>query len=371
MPSKIEILSTHVLFCNPKPHVRSVHAYFPSVVNLGGGELVASVALAQAFEAADMRTHICRSADHGATWTHEGPVPVEDGGRLMSDAARITLLPDGRIVMFMVRHDRTGHPDDGLTNPETLGFVATELLLLESGDGGRTWSAPRGLEPPLEGPSFELCSPITVLRDGRWLLPTQTWQDWDGRCPNGIRMVAFVSHDEGRTWPEYRDVMHEDRCVYHWESKAVELGDALLATAWVYDADAGADRPNHYALSRDGGETWTPPASTGLLGQTLTPFALDDERLLCVYRRMDRPGLWAQLAHLDGDRWVNGACAPLWGADTGGLTGESRNMSANFAVLRFGAPCITRLDGDTLHVAFWCYEECIGIIRGYTLRLLT
>lgn len=366
----IEILDTHVIYKNPKPHVRSVHAYFPSVADLGGGELLASVALAEAFEAANMRTHICRSTDGGTTWELEGEVPIDNGGRLKSNAARIARMPDGRIVLFMVRHDRTEHPGDGLANPETLGFVPTELLLLESTDDGHTWNPPRPIEPPLEGPCFELCSPITRLEDGRWILPTQTWQDWDGRCPNGIRMVAFVSHDEGQTWPEYWDVMHEDASrVYYWESKIIEVDGALLATAWVYDEAAGSDRPNHYALSRTGGETWTPPASTGLQGQTLTPLALGGGRILCVYRRMDKPGLWAQLAHIEDGRWVNGESKPLWGAQSTGLTGASDNMASNFAVLRFGAPCLTRLNADTVHLAFWCYEECTGIIRGYNLRI--
>jgi hypothetical protein len=38
----------------------------------------------------------------------------------------------------MVRADRTAHPDEGLTNPDTLGFVPTETLTLWSDDGGHT-----------------------------------------------------------------------------------------------------------------------------------------------------------------------------------------------------------------------------------------
>lgn len=87
-------------------------------------------------------------------------------------------------------------------------------------------------------------------------------------------MVAFVSRDRGRTWPKYMDVMYETGGKnFFWESKIVEFSDGrLLAVAWVYDDVIHQDRPNHYAISKDAGQTWSKPASTGLLGQTLTPF---------------------------------------------------------------------------------------------------
>lgn len=141
--------------------------------------------------------------------------------------------------------------------------------------------------------------------------------------------------------------------------------------AWANDADAACDRPNAYALSDDGGETWSPPQSTGLLGQTAAPFVLDDGRVLCVYRRMDTPGLWANVSRLEGDRWVNAFDAPLWGtAPASGHTIMGGNMSENFAALKFGAPCVTRLADGTLLVAFWCYEACVSVVRWFKVRVV-
>lgn len=362
----IKNLKTGILYKNPKPYLKSLHAYFPSVAILPDGEMVATVVLGEAFEATNLRTHLFRSKNKGLTWFHQGPLYEGTSRRLTSDCSRITALPDGELVVFMVRHDRTQHPDEGLTNPDTLGFVPTELLLFRSKDKGKTWIGPITIEPPLTGPSFELCSPITVLSDGRWLIPTQTWPDWNGDCPNGIRMIALVSYDQGRTWPEYMDVMHEPNGrVFFWESKIVELSDGrLLATAWAYDDTAKKDRPNQYSISYDRGKTWSAPSSTGLLGQTLTPFVIDD-KILCVYRRMDKPGLWVNLSRLDGTKWVNEAEEPLWGHNVSGLTGTTTNMSYNFQVLRFGAPTVVRLEDGSVFVAFWCYEECVSIIRWY------
>jgi hypothetical protein len=212
---------------------------------------------------------------------------------------------------------------------------------------------------------------VTPLRDGSWLLPTSTWRGWDGECPNGMKMVALRSPDAGRSWPEYADVMADrDQRVIYWESKIVELPDGgLVATAWAFDQQAARDLPNQYASSADGGRTWTAPRSTGLLGQTLTPLALPDGRLLCVYRRVDQPGLWAVIAALESGRWVNGPTVPLWGQRTAGLTAHSDNMADNFAVLRFGAPCLAAETAGTVLGAFWCYEDCVSNVRWFRLRV--
>ncbi len=374
----IRVLDTGLIYRNPRSHVHSIHAYFPSVVQLANGDLLCSLVLGEAFEASNCRTYISRSSDNGKTWQLEGLIYPGQVTGVRSDACRLTALADGRVVAFMIRADRTDHPDDGLTNPATLGFVPTEPLILWSDDGGHSWSMPQPLTPPLVGPAFELCCPIVPLRDGRWLLPTSTWPGWDGDCPNGVKMVALVSHDCGQSWPEYIDVMADpaQRIIY-WESKIVELDPRksergvtrLLAVAWAYDRAAGRDLPNQYALSNDGGRVWSAPRATGLQGQTLTPLVLADGRILCVYRRMDQPGLWANLSHLAGDAWVNDEAQPLWGARSEGLTGSSANMVENFQVLRFGAPSMVGLPDGSIFVAFWCYEDCVSVIRWFKLAV--
>lgn len=66
---------------------------------------------------------------------------------------------------------------------------------------------------------------------------------------------------------------------------------------------------------------------------------------------------------------MNDACAPLWGSQTSRLTGTGKNMAQNFKVLRFGAPCISRLPDGTIFVAFWCYEDCVSVIRWFKFHL--
>ncbi len=284
---KIKCLKTGILYRNPIPHVRSVHAIFPSVICLTNGEMLATVVLGQAFESVNLATNILRSKDMGETWQIEEPLNCGkiEPNKLISNAARITAFPDGKIVTFVIRSDRTEHPDEGLTNHRNLGFVPTELVALCSNDFGYSWTKPEIIAPPITGPSFEICSPIVSLKDGRWILPTSTWRGWDGYCPNGFRMIAFMSNDQGQTWPEYMDVMNDPNGnIVYWESKIVEFKDGrLLAVAWAYNETEHKDLPNQYAISDDGGESWSSPKSTGLLGQTLTPILVSDNHILSVW----------------------------------------------------------------------------------------
>ncbi|QDV49693.1 sialidase family protein [Gimesia fumaroli] len=362
-------LETGILFRNEKPHVKSVHAYFPSVAVLSDGTLVSTYMLGEAFEATNLQMHWSRSHDQGQTWDHQGQLNPPTTDRVTSTFGRVATTPDGELIANLIRYDRSEHPDEGLSNPQTLGLVPAELLLMRSRDQGTTWSKPETVMPPLVGPEFEMCSPITVLNDGRWLWPTSTWRDWDGNLPNGNRMVALVSNDQGTSWPEYLDIMHSvEKQLIFWESKVIELPNGrLLAVAWCYDEAAKIDRPNHYAFSDDGGASWSAPASTQLAGQTLTPYLMDDGSLLSVYRRLDQPGLWACHSQLNAQgEWSNLDQWPLWGHQSlDGTTKTGENMSANFAALKFGAPHITRLSDGSLFVTFWCYEQNVSLIRWF------
>src|SRR5690606_8691443 len=181
---------------------------FPSVAVLDSGqEMLATYVRAEAFEAVNMRVYLARSCNGGRSWQQEGPLPTGVGNQPWSETARLTCTPQGELIVLLTRFDRSAHLEEGLCNPQTMGLAPMRFLTLRSQDGGRTWSSPEPIQPPLRGPEFELCAPITCLSDGRWLLPTSTWRSWEGELPNGNRMVAFASQDHGRTWPSYLNVM--------------------------------------------------------------------------------------------------------------------------------------------------------------------
>ncbi|NLJ40816.1 MAG: exo-alpha-sialidase [Clostridiales bacterium] len=365
--TKIKVLDTGYIYRNPIPHVYSRNAYFPSLAQLPNGKILATMSIGQAFESADQRIYLSSSDNNGMDWSEPTQIYEKEQSIPKSQFGRINILGDQLAIIF-AEYNRS-RKDAGLSNPENLGFVETELALLRSDDGGDTWHGPYPLDPPLIGPSFELCTPIIELSDGRWLLQTSTWRSWDGDAPNGMKAVALVSYDKGETWPEYIDVMADiENNIIFWESRVIELADGrLLGTAWVYDENNACDRENHYALSDPNGKKFGPPKSTGLKGQTLEPILLDDGTILSFYRRTDKPGLWANLSRIEGEKWINLYEMPLWGYDESRWVSRDSDMVKNFNVLSFGAPRAIRLMDGTIYVAIWAVEECVGSIRWFRL----
>lgn len=364
-------ISTGLIYRNPKPHVFSRHGYFPSVTVTDNGQMLASFAIGEAFEAANSDTYISISGDMGGTWSDPVRLLDKDENILVSNYARIASMPDGSVVANIVRCHREDHPEEGLANPETLGFVPTDFLLLRSHDYGKSWGDEELIIPPLTGPSFEMCSSLLALRDGRWIWPTSTWRGWDGYCPEGMKMVALVSDDKGKSWGSYMEVMNRsDEKIIFWEGKIIELSDGtLLAVAWAYDEANGKDLPNQYTISRDGGKTWQKPSSTGIMGETMAIAGMPDDEIVAVYRRMDKPGLWVNRVRIEGDKWINNSEIPLWGVQHGSLIDKSGNMVQDFNELRFGAPCVTVLPDTTVYIAFWCYENMVSNIRWFKLDI--
>src|SRR4029079_16150461 len=76
-PTLVDVITcveSHVVYENPQPQLRSRPGYFPGIVELPGGELVALLVIGEAFEAVDLTTYVSRSADAGRTWQLQGPV---------------------------------------------------------------------------------------------------------------------------------------------------------------------------------------------------------------------------------------------------------------------------------------------------------
>jgi len=368
MGNSIKLLETGIIYRNPEPALRAVHAMHPTLTLLGADEILAAFDLGQGAASFDYATYFAHSNDGGRTWTNPKPILRDIDPPLITHALRIRRMSDGLITAFGLRNFRDD-PDQLLVNPETFGHVPTEPILLESDDGGHNWTGPRTLELPLQGSAYELCHSLVELADGRWLAPLSIWRNWDGSTPNPEKALAFVSHDRGKTWPEYIDIMVDEAGIFTYlENSLIELQDGrLLAIAWEFDPDTGRTGPTPYALSEDA-HTFGPRMKTGLQGQTAKIIQLNDGRIFCLYRRADKPGLWANLSRLDGDRWVNLAEAPVWRGTTSGMAGKEA-AGKELDALKFGFPNLTLMPDGSVFAAFWCWEDCISNIRWFHINI--
>ncbi|MBI3860593.1 MAG: exo-alpha-sialidase [Planctomycetia bacterium] len=361
------LASGHV-YRNPKPHLAAIHAWHPSLVRLSGGNLLATFDLAQAVESLDYHTCQSRSTDGGQTWTAPVPLFQDTSPRRSTHSVRISAMRDGLLVGIGGRFYRDD-PNEGLVNRANLGYVPMDLFLLRSSDEGRTWKGPQSLAPPLVGPAFEMCHRVVELADGRWLFPTSTWRGWNGEAPHGMQAVALVSHDRGRSWPDYVRVVDQTaRGVISWEQGLAQLPDGrLVAIVWSFDETSGQSLPNRFAVSRDG-KAFSSPRENGMQGETAKLLALADGRLLCLYRRLDKPGLWAQLAKIEGETWIPLEEAPLWQGAASGMSG-ARSSSDELSGLKFGYPSMIERDDGLVLAVFWCVEDCQHVIRCQTLQV--
>ena len=358
----IKSVGSGIVYRNPRAHLESVHAWHPSLVWTRDGDFVATFDLAQAGESLDYHTCLSRSTDGGRTWSAPHPLFRDPVSRRSTHSVRVGAVSDGTLVGFGARFHRDD-PNEGLVNRANLGYVPMDLFLLRSSDAGRTWEGPQMIVPPLVGPSFEMCHRIVELADGRWLAPTSTWKGWNGEAPNGMQAVALVSHDRGRTWPEFLSVINQtDRGVISWEQGLAQLPDGrIVSIVWSFEEATGKSLPNRYAISEDG-KSFSTPRENGMCGETAKLLALADGRLLCMYRRLDKPGLWASLVRIDGDDWINLEEIPIWQGAVSGMSG-ARSSGDELGALKFGYPSMVQLPNGNVLAVYWCVEDCLHIIR--------
>lgn len=369
MPS-IQVVDTGLVYRNDKPHLWSRHGYFPTITRVGD-ELICALDIGSAFEAIDVRSYCCRSSDGGKTWS--APALIFDPDKLggaYSTSCRILNVGNSDLVGLACLMDRS-RADMGLANPATEGFTRTEFGLVRSHDAGKTWGPYEPMKLPIDWAAFEICAPITQLRSGRWLAPTSFWPDWDGNNPYGPASAAFLSDDRGQTWRKHVITFNgrPSRRMYV-EQRIVQLTDSrVLAVCWTIDLDKKASIHNSYAISENDGESFSAPLDTPIHGETCSVLALADNRVLCVYRRMDKKGLWAHLARIEGDRWVPLADEPLWGANVTAHDTHQESLLAQMSTLRFGSPCQIMLGNGDVMAVFWCVEDCVSNIRWFRLRV--
>jgi BNR repeat protein len=355
----IECRDTGLVCRHAAPH--PLGAWYPSVVQVDRDTLLASVDVGQATESLDLRTCLTRSTDGGRSWTPPQPL-FDDPVQPTSHSVRLGRVKDGTLVAMGTRRYHL-HPEEGILNRANLGYTRMDVVQLSSTDKGRSWDGPRKVAAPLVGPAFETCHSVVELADGRWLYPTATWRGWDGQAPNGMKAVAFVSHDRGRTWREHLDVMDGSaEGIIYWEQSLVQLPDGrLMALCWAFHESSGTSLPNRFAISEDG-QTFGPPRSAGMNGQTAKMLALGRNRVLCLYRRNDQPGLWAVLAEVESNGWNLLEQIPLWQGAASGMSGAGTS-SDELAALQFGYPSMVRMSDQEVLALFWCCEDGLPHVR--------
>lgn len=217
------------------------------------------------------------SKDGGRTWGDKHTVIENDGGCNVMEVNFMRLL-DGRLAVFYCQK-----------NSES---TDCRVMMRVSADEGKTWGPSKQLSP--DGKYTGLTNGRCIrLKTNRILL--ETWEGGDSYC--------CLSDDDGKTWRDGKRVRPaKGEC---WEPAAIELKDGRVMM--LLRTELGGQ---YKTLSTDGGETWSEPVATPLVG-TAAPVSLSrvpgKNDILAIWNNNPGAGkrnpLTAAVSKDEGETW--------------------------------------------------------------------
>lgn len=315
----------------------------------------------------DFKPILARSMDGGNTWS-EPAMLWPQLEKTYSIFGAISRAPGGDLFLYGTRN-RIGKPGESFWSDATQGLKQNELFWAKSTDSGKTWSEPTVIPMPIPG-AAETAMPMCITREGRWACCYAPYNTFDPKVKVDRRqVVALSSGDQGQTWQHASMLRFEEGTAA--EAWLIELSDGrLLGASWHMREDGKGDHPNKYALSPDGGRTWSPTRSTGINGQSVGLCALPEGRALFIYnqRKHGEPGVYlARVKPTESDFGIE-ANEIIWRAETRTQKGSSGEHT-EWQDFSFGEPSVTVLPDQTLLVTLWCVQPSGQGIRYVKLRM--
>src|SRR5262245_18452038 len=264
----------------------------PRIVVLPSGEAVCSFMFSAKTATNDFVPALCHSDDGGRTWSEPQLVWPQLRSR-WSFFVNISRDPRSRRLYRYGTRTPIDVPGESNWSSATQGLKANELIWSSSSNSGRAWSAPAVIPMPIPG-AAEATGPLCLTQTGRWIACYSPYNTFDPDLEvDRSQVVAMMSDDQGGTWRDTSMLRFHHPSITAAEAWVVELSDGqLLSTCWRI-VDDGSELTNAYALSRDGGTTWSPTRSTGTKGQSTALAPLPDGGALFLYnqRRHGEPGV--------------------------------------------------------------------------------
>ncbi len=360
-----EILDQGMIARQPKTGPDAVAACSRCVVT-GDGDLVCSFAVQEALGQNDFKQVIVRSRDGGRTWSK----PAYLWPNLHDEYAQIGSIsqaPDGTSFISGIRIP-IDEPGESFWLDETEGIKQNAMFWASSANQCMNWTDPVPIVLPSSG-SAEAPGALSVMRDGTWICCYSPYNTFDPSVKvDRNRVVYLRSTDRGVTWTHGSMLRFDDAESTAAEAWVVELSDGrLLGACWQIGPHGKQDYPNAYAISHDGGLSWTPTRSTGTLGQSISLTTLEDGRALMVYnqRQHGDPGIRLAVARPTDDEFGIEADELVWKAEVR-TQSETTGDHDEWQDYSFGEPAVTVLPDGTFLVVFWLIQpdvQGIGYVK--------
>jgi hypothetical protein len=217
-----------------------------------------------------------RSIDGGRTWQEEGRLAMAWPltGMISDGGITFLRLRDGRLAFLAHRHVEGLHGG---------GLPAISF----SGDDGLTWTPAQTIGDP-EGVWYVMNDRMIQLASGRLVVPVSHMPQGLGTYEGDRNLgLCFFSDDGGATWARSQAPADLDDARGMAEPCVAEVGEGRLLML----ARTGSGC-NFAAWSEDGGDTWSAPEPTALTAacSSLTLKTLPDGRLIVFYNHTDPLG---------------------------------------------------------------------------------
>jgi hypothetical protein len=351
----MEVVERSILSAG-EPGTRRAVATFPAFAVLDDGSLIASYSIGSGKDTDDLTIEVRRSGDGGRAWS-EPATPFAtrlDGRRGSLKAAPITRLDGDRLIVAALWIDREAFPGKPLFNPATEGCLPMAILLADSEDAGLTWSAWRTVPMPGDIGPPSLTNAILKLSDGRLVLSIESNKPYLDASRWFQRVVLLHSGDDGRTWSSPVTVSEDPTGrIANWDQRGAIAPDGRFVTfTWTYDFDATAYRNIHRRISSDGGATFGAIEDLGVADQPGHPAILPDGRLVLAWvdrfgsgtiRARSAPTIDAPLDP-GSEVVVHRPASPVAGAGEGATVGDALVEMGTWS---YGLPYAETLpDGD-------------------------
>lgn len=257
------------------------------------------------------------STDGGRTWQERGRMQMDWNltGMISDGGITFLYLHDGRLAFLAHRHVQGQH-GGGLP------------VISFSEDEGRTWTPARTIGEP-EGVWYVMNERMIQMKNGRLVVPVSHMPMGMGTYEGDQNLgLCFFSDDAGQIWQRSRQpaVLDDGRgmaepCV------AEVAGGRLLMLART---GSGC---NYEAWSNDGGDTWSQPEATTQIAacSSLTLKTLPDGRLIVFYNHAEplKPGAFFPRTPLCYAVSADGGCSwsePALIDDTGVLLRDRQTI---------------------------------------------
>lgn len=257
---------------------------FPDAVRLPNGDIAAvfyagygHVSLPRAGWESGGRICMVTSSDEGSTWTE--PRVIYDDPRDNRDP-HIAVLSDGTLACtFFSLMPKPG------TGKGYLRF-GTEIIF--SRDGGKTWDEKGRVIAP---PGWFVSAPVRQLRDGTCILGVYYFGGENERSYGGV----ILSKDLGKTWSEPVPIGKDQGLDLDAETDVIELKDGR-----IYAALRSREGNMRYAVSKDGGQSWSAAEDIGFPGHAPHLFRASSGDIILTHRF---PQTAMHISHDDAATW--------------------------------------------------------------------